>query len=152
MYSKEYRETVKNASIDLEVNEKFIKTHEETIKVKSLYPDKISFHFAIMELETWLIAISNIFERLHNDLNNEVVKENLGIDLISINPENEIFHPAILIDKILQIVGDSYDKKKGEINKFLALIDKKDFLELLESQKCESFNRYCESMSIKVEK
>lgn len=152
MYSKEYRETVKNASIDIALNQKFINTHQETIKVKSLYPDKIYFHFAIMELETWLIAISNIFERLHKDLNNELVKENIGIDLISINPENEIFHPASLIDKIFQIVGESYDKKKGEINKFLALIDRNDFLELLESEKCDSFNRYCESLSIKVEK
>jgi hypothetical protein len=71
---------------------------------------------------------------------------------MSINLENEIFHPASLIDKILQIVGDSYDKRKGEVNKFLAFVDKNDFLELLLSEKCDSFNKYCESLSIKAEK
>jgi hypothetical protein len=73
MYSKEYREIVKNSSVDLKVNEKFIQTHQETIRKKSLHSEKINFHFAIMELETWLLAISNIFERLHKGLNNELV-------------------------------------------------------------------------------
>jgi hypothetical protein len=152
MYSKEYRETVKNSSIDIEINEKFIQSHQETILARSLYPEKINFHFAIMELESWLLAISTIFERMHKDLNDELILDRLGISLRQINPENDIFHPASLINKILQIVGDSYDKKKGEVNKFLALIERKDIIDLLESDKCDSFNNYCETLTIRVEK
>lgn len=150
MYSKDYREAVKGSRIDPKVNQRFIQSHQETIQVKSLHPEKIKFHFAIMELESWLLAISSIFERFHKELNNEKIRQSIGIDLKAINPENAVFHPANLIDTILKIVGDSYDKKKGEVNKFLGRIEKQDIVDLLKSEKCNSFNNYCESLSIKL--
>jgi hypothetical protein len=152
MYSKEYKEKVKNSSIDLVINERFIKSHQKTIEEGSLYPEKIFFHFAIMELESWLLSFSSIFERLHKDLNYEKISDTIGVDLRQVNPESSIFHPATLINKILQIIGDAYDKKKGEVNKFLALIGREDIINLLESEKCPSFNSYCESLTIKIRK
>lgn len=150
MYSREYREIVKNSNIDFKINQKFIRSHQETLRAKSIYPEKVNFHFAIMELESWLLSITNIFERLHSDLSYEKIKKSIGIDLLNIKPENEIFHPTDLINKILRIVGGSYDKKKAEVNKFLGRIERNDIVNLLESEKCNSFNNYCESLSIKI--
>lgn len=151
MYSKDYIETVMNTCIDPLINQKFILSNQQVIKLNSLFPEKISFHFAIMELEAWLLSVSNIFDRFHEGLSNEVIKERLGVDLKSIKTESEVFHPADLINRILRIVGDSYDKKKAELNKFLALIEKEDFNDLLKSEKCESFNRYFEALLIHLE-
>ncbi len=148
MYSKEYRETVKNSKIDLETNKKFINGHKESIDAKASYPDKIHFHFAIMELESWLLSISNIFERLNSNLNNERIKDAFGYHLNNSNPELDIFHPAGLINNIMKLVGESYDKKKGDVNRFLGVIDKDDILQLLNSNKCNSFNNYCSSLGI----
>lgn len=99
-----------------------------------------------MELESWILALSFIFERFHKDLSNEKIKEVLGVNLKEINPENSVFHPSDLLNKILQIVGQSYDKKKGEVNRFLGIIEKEDILRILESKKCNSFNLFCESL------
>jgi len=148
MYSKEYKDVVKNSTIDLKTNKKFIESHQKTISDKSIDPEKIKFHFAIMELEAWLLGIENLFQRHNNKLNYAEIKKNCKIDLDKIDPENEIFHPVNFVNKILEIVGDSYDKKKGEVNKFMGKIERQDFINLLESDKCESFNHYCNSIGI----
>ena len=52
------------------------------------------------------------------------------------------------MNMILKIVGDRYDKKKGEVNKFMGIIDKQDFRNLLDSNKSDSFKNYCRSIGI----
>lgn len=151
MYSKDYREIVKNSRIDEATNKRFIDTHQEVINANSADSGKINFHFAIMELETWLLGFEHLFERYHTDLHHQAIKDNLDLDLINIDPENEVFHPANTVNQILQIVGDSYDKKKGEVNKFMGRIDREHFVDLLQKDKCNSFNNYCESLQIFVE-
>ena len=148
MYSKEYRAEVKNSTIDLALNQKFITEHQKSISTKSNAPEKINFHFAIMELESWLLGIENLFQKLNPELDYKRIKENCQIDLAQIDPENEIFHPADLVNRILMIVGDSYDKKKDEVEKIMGKIEKQDFKKLLDSDKCNSFNHYCSSIEI----
>lgn len=150
MYSKDYREIVKNSTIDKDVNKKFVEAHQEIINEKSLNPNKINFHFAIMELETWLLGFNGLFERFHPELDNETIKSRLDIDLSGIDPETDIFHPTNKVNEILEIIGDSYDKKKGEVNKFMGRIHKEHFVELLQQKKCNSFNDYCESLRISI--
>ncbi len=150
MYSKDYRAVVQNATIDATANQKFIDTHQQTIDQKSEDPDKIKFHFAIMELETWLLGIEELFQRHNPILDCQKINAECQVDLSQIDPEIEIFHPATLINSIMQIVGNGYDKKKGEVNKFMGNIDKEDFKNLLERQKCGSFNQYCSSLGIEV--
>ena len=148
MYSQSYRETVKKSTIDLAINKKFIDNHQQTLSAKSKCPERIKFHFAIMELEAWLLGIEDFFQRYHDVLDNNKINEVTNIDLSQINPETEIFHPASLINKILGIANDSYDKSKGEINKFMKRIEKQDFINLLNSGKCDSFNQYFRSLDI----
>lgn len=148
MYSKEYRQIVKKEKVDLTANEKFITNHLNTIKERSLNPEKIYFHFAIMELETWLLAIPKLFNKLHSCLNEHTIKQHLNVDLSSIDLESEVYHPADFLDKILKIAGSSYDKKKADVNKIMEKIDKVDVEMLVKSYRCESLNSFCDSLGI----
>lgn len=148
MYSKEYREAVKSQGIKIEINQKFIDSHHSTINTMSENPDKIDFHFAIMELEAWLLGIRDIFSNFDSTLTNEKIETELSINLYNTNPEKDIFHPALIISKIMNLIGNSYDKKKGEVNKFTGRISKKDFHNLFKSEKCETFNKFCNSLEV----
>lgn len=150
MYSAEYKNVVKQNKIDPEVISRFIKKHQETITKKSAYSDKIRFHFAIMELEAWLLGISDFFERVHPMLTNTRIKQLQNIDLSEIDPENEIFHPAEFVDKIFSDTGEGYDKKSFQLNKFMGIINRDDITNLLTSNKCKSFKSYCESIGIRT--
>uniref|UniRef100_Q3AS83 DUF4276 family protein n=1 Tax=Chlorobium chlorochromatii (strain CaD3) TaxID=340177 RepID=Q3AS83_CHLCH len=149
MYSKEYRDIVKKSTIDSMLNQKFIENHNNTILEKSRYHKKISFHFAIMELEAWLLGIQGLFEKMDHRLTNEKIAEACRIDLFKADPETAVFHPAHLINDILHIIGASYTKKKDEINKFMSYIERDDFARLLNSEKCQSFTSYCNALVIK---
>lgn len=148
MYSKEYRKAVKSREIKLDINQKFIDTHISTINSKAANPEKINFHFATMEFEAWLLGIKDIFSNFNKTLTNEKIAAELNVDLDDTNPETDIFHPANLVSEIMKLVGDSYDKKKGEVNKFMGKIAKDDFNSLFESEKCETFNEYCSSLEV----
>jgi len=148
MYSKEYREAAKSQGIKEEINQKFIDRHYSTIQTIAENPDKIDFHFAIMELEAWFLGIKDLFLDFDKTLTNEKIKTKLNINLYDTDPEKEIFHPASLINNIMKLIDDSYDKKKGEVNKFMGRISKEDFNALFESNKCETFNQFCNSIEV----
>lgn len=57
-------------------------------------------------------------------------------------------HPALLVNEIMKLVGNGYDKKKGEVNKFMGRISKEDFHKLFKSNKCNSFRNYCNSLEL----
>ncbi|WP_338790115.1 hypothetical protein [Bernardetia sp. MNP-M8] len=148
MYSKDYREANKANTIAEEINQKFIDMHLDTIKNRANSPKNIEFHFAIMELETWVLAIENVFLKISDTLTNEMIETKLNINLQNIDPEKQVFHPASLLDEIMKLIGNSYDKKKGEVNKFMGIISKENFNILYESDKCEHFNHFCDSIEV----
>jgi hypothetical protein len=144
MYSKEYREEVKTSSVDETINQKFIDGRSQTIKTGTKNPDKIRFHFAIMELETWILGIDSLF----SSMKDKIAKE-LGFDLNDIELETDIFHPAKVLDRVMQIVDNSgYDKKSKGINMLMSRISKEDFIRLLDSERCKSFNEFYNSLEI----
>ena len=100
MYSKNYREIVKNSTIVEEVNLKFIEQSKKTIASMAKQSDNIHFHFAIMEAEAWILGLKNCFQYLHPDLNTISIAEKLGINLDLIDPEKVFFHPASIIEQI----------------------------------------------------
>lgn len=56
MYSKQYREEVRNAIIDDTLNQSFIEGSRATIDKRAKMPHKIHFHYAIMEAEAWILG------------------------------------------------------------------------------------------------
>ena len=146
MYSKEYRATTTNHQISTEINQKFIDAHQITIEERAHQPDKIVFQFSIMELEAWFLGMPHLF--LHDNLTTTTVEGALAIDLEKIDPETTVFHPANTLHAILELGGGQYAKKKEEINTIMGRTTKEDFQALYESEKCSSFNQYCEALEL----
>jgi len=145
MYSKQYRETVKDASIDPAINQKFIESHNEQIS-NSDNSDSIHFHFAIMEIEAWLLGIRKLLIKIDGKLTNDFIKEELGIDLNELDPEIAFFHPTKTLESIYDLVGKSYGKSKSDVNAIVNLIDKEDYTSLHQHSFCNSFTAFYNSV------
>lgn len=143
MYSKDYRETVMNSTINPLVNGEFIKGTRARITSDNVY-----FCFAIMEVESWILGLRESFLKLDATLTADYIKTQLGLDLIDNDPEITYFHPATIVEKVLALVNRKYDKSKGEVSAILDSIDRDDFISLYNSNKCATFKEFCNFLSI----
>lgn len=141
MYSEAYRKVLKGErQIDPVVNAHFMESHKETILEKAEQPEKIAFSFAIMETEAWFLGLPKIFEKMNPKLASQYIQENLSFNLDEIDPETTFFHPASILEQILGLIGQTYKKKQGDIEAIVSSLEKEDFQQLLDSEKCNSFN------------
>jgi len=147
MYSQAYKE--ESRSIDNDVTQRFINGANETLTDKASHPEKIVICFAIMEVEAWFIAMYKLFEKIDKRLTSEYIKDKIGIDLETVNPETAFFHPANQMVKIYELVGKKYDKHKGDIEAIASHLKNQDYSDLLASAKCNSFNHFYCALKIK---
>lgn len=105
----------------------------------------VDFHFAIMEVEAWLLGMSGFLEKVDECLTTEYVRQNVGINLED-DPEKSIFHPAAELGKIYMLVGKQYDKHQSDISAIMSKLNTDDFIKLMESGKCQTFKRFAESL------
>lgn len=144
MYCKQYRNEVANATIKSEINELFISaTNDQIAQIEN--GKAIKFHFAIMEIEAWLLGMPKIFSEKNALLTTDYIKQELNLDL-STDPETTIFHPAKELENIYSLVGDTYNKHLSDISSVMASLEKQDFISLIESGKCNSFKLFAESI------
>lgn len=146
MYSHNYREVVQNSTISEEINFRFIEGAAKTIAEKAKNAQNIHFHFAIMEAEAWILGLKDCFKYLHDDLSATNISERLGFNLDKIDPEKFFFHPASIIQKIFELANKPYSKSKSDINTIMSKIQKEDFIELSQSEKCKSFNSFHQTL------
>lgn len=146
MYSAAYRE--ESQQIDDEVTRRFIEGTQATLQQKAQYPDKIIICFAVMEIESWFLAMYKVFQRLDERLTAEFIEEHTAIDLKNIDPEKEFFHPAREMEKIYQLVDMTYDKHKGDIESITGHLTAQDYADLLAINKCKKFNLFYHSLGI----
>ncbi len=140
MYSRAYKE--ESRSIDDLVTQEFIQGANKTIKKRARSPEKIVMCFAIMEIEAWFLAMYDVFKKLDRRLTVEYIEEHMGVDLKNVDPETEFFHPTNQVEEIFQLAGQSYNKRKNEIEALVGHLTKTDFGRLLESNKCNSYNLF----------
>ena len=108
MYSKSYRETVKEVGvIDVDLNEEFKRSTKEQIVNSAEKPSQIDFTFAIMEAESWVLGFHNCFEKINPLLTVRHIEEHLGFNLEEINPETTFFHPAKIMEQIYDLANES---------------------------------------------
>jgi hypothetical protein len=144
MYSSAYKR--RTHQIDPHVTQEFLDTTQKIIS-KYSNPDEISFFYAVMELEAWLLGLDNLRLKLDSLLTVEFIQERLGYDLAILDPETAFFHPAAILDEILTLVGQRYSKSKDQMERILELVEAEDFLQLAESGKCASFKVLFEKIS-----
>lgn len=138
MYSKAYREVVQNSTISNDVNVRFIEGIRNIINTRAKRPDNIYFHFAIMEIESWIIGIRSCFGRMHQQLTDAALTEHVKLD-IHADPEVTYFHPSQILKEIFALAGGNYTKAACEVNAIMGNICKDDFINLSQSGKCASF-------------
>jgi hypothetical protein len=137
MYGKKYRE--KSKQIDKALNQKFIDNTQKAINEFAKNTEKISFHYAIMEVETWFLALPELLIEIDPKLTPNYIFEQLGFDLTALDPETEFFHPAKTLHDIFTLIGKGYDKKSSTINDLASHYSKDDYELLALSEKCNSF-------------
>ena len=77
----------------------------------------ISFVIAVRETEAWFLAETNHFFKLNPAFSLNIVNENFGMDLSTIDFET-IEHPSEVLDKIYQLIGHRYvsnDHRKSQV-------------------------------------
>lgn len=144
MYSEQYQR--KSNTYDKNLVTEFIEASREEMQYNALFPDSIYICFAVMETETWFLGHYELFERMDKRLTPTFIHQKLKVDLTAIDPETAIFHPYKMVSKIFDLVELPYKKKRDQVNRIVGNFNQDDYLMLLESDKCQSFNRFHESI------
>lgn len=97
--------------------------------------------FAIMEIEAWLLAMSDVFQRVDPRLDTQWLCNNANVD-VSKNPEKEYFHPYSKLEAIYASISKPYGKHWDAIKEILFKLKQSDFDYLYNSGKCNSFREF----------
>ena len=144
MYSRQY---IKDAG-KREIIDTVSQQHIESVKgiLQSLENGNIvDFHFAIMEVEAWFLGMPRFLEKVDKRLTLDNVLQNTGINLKE-DPEKTVFHPAAELGRIYSLVGKQYDKHQSDIFSIMSKLTNDDFIELIQSGKCQAFKAFAESL------
>ncbi|MDM8558413.1 hypothetical protein [Candidatus Parabeggiatoa sp. HSG14] len=146
MYSQAYRE-ISPHLIDYNIMQQFIEGTKHSIATMS-QPNKIHFHFAIMELEAWWLCMYTLFAKIDKQLTVAFIAQELGDDLSAIDAEKVFFHPASNVAKILNLVGFKYDKRFSDVERIISAMTFDDIVDVIESddKRCESFKNLCDDL------
>ncbi|SEH05386.1 Uncharacterised protein [Candidatus Venteria ishoeyi] len=136
MYSRQYRK-ISSGIIDQETNKKFIEQYGKSISIMSK-PDSISFHFAIMEVETWWLSMYTLFEKINPILTVDYIYEKIGINLKEEDIEECVFHPFIKLKQLMESIDKTYDKKYGEVEAITSYITVNDIESGISDNRCAS--------------
>jgi hypothetical protein len=140
MYSENYRKRADRKIVPAVIN-KFIKNSKDTIR-KMSSPDKIFFHFAIMEVEAWFLAMWKVFERLYAMLTVQYIAKKLHFKLDQIDPQVQFVNPSREVEQIFELVGSKYGKTRGDIEAICSRIEQSDIQAILASSRCQSFKGF----------
>jgi hypothetical protein len=143
MLSEEYRTQITKHEVNDAVIDKIKKAQWRTIeRILNQQVSDVYLCYAIMEAESWVLGLSEFLELIDERLTIAFIHDNLGINLVDIDPEKTIYNPTTILKRIYQLVGKTYDKHQGEIDAFIKHLTKRDYELFLESDKCHSFNEF----------
>lgn len=141
-----HKKSVHGRVVSSDLNERFITSAQEIINNCSLSnKSDIQIHYAIMEVESWLLGMDNILDLIDSNLTKEDVRIKLGLDL-SKDPEKTIYHPAVELKKIFDLTGGQYDKHMDDTEKIISQLMKENYETLYHSGKCESFHQFVDAV------
>lgn len=101
-------------------------------------------HFAIMEYETWMMALLDNFI-IAKGGNPKDVFETAGVDYYS-DFEQTVYHPYNKVQKVYQAIHYTYKKHEGDQYPFLSYLTMADYEALRYSGKCTSFRQFVDSI------
>ena len=143
VYSESYIDLY-GRNINQQNIEDFIKDIQEPLEEL----DKTGFirvRFAVMETEAWLLALSEVFQKIDNSLDADGLITKAGFDVKS-DPQTAYFHPYAKLEDIFNSIGKSYSKHWREIKEIVFKLKWTDFESLYDSGKCQSFREFHDSV------
>ncbi len=141
-YSESYQKLVSNqAIVDRDMIEKLHSIQHNTINAGNI---DCRLHFAIMEYETWMLALIDNYITSHQ-LDTADILSQFGLD-IDCELEGAVYHPFPLVQKIYQVCGESYHKHGKESLSFLSTLAVDDYERLRKSGRCPSFSKFIDSL------
>lgn len=148
MYCLGYRKVTQDQGIREAINQKFIQTHQEQIKHLASNPQNINFHFAVMEIESWLWGLKNVFQKIDQRFTKDYILKHTGFDIEADDPETTLFHPSKKLTELFLSSKKSYNKSKGDVSSLESHIEKVDYQNLLSSNNCHSFKTFVSSVTV----
>lgn len=146
MYSSEYDSLSSSGGVDQVVILKIqSKVQEEINKMSN--PSLINFHFAIMEIEAWFLAMIAVLSRVDSQITPDFVKNKLGYDLSPIDPELFFRKPSADLEKIYTLVGKNYDKSTHCLESLMSKMQRQDYYDLCDSGKVACYKRFFEDIT-----
>jgi hypothetical protein len=127
--------------IDNQISNLMIQRHNQTVGYM-IHSDKIKLYHAIMEIEAWFLGMYHLFSKIDSNLTVENIKQKLGIDLITTDPQQLFFKPSDQVNSIFQLCGGEYKKKQGEIEHICSKIDASDLDNARENNRCSCFSDF----------
>ena len=144
MYGKAYRDRSQSGVIDEKLNQSFISLAKDSIEARlSSDASLVSFHFAIMEIEAWMLAMYPSLLKKFPELKEDDLRSVYNIDE---DIERTVYHPADTLNEVFQMAGSSYEKHKSDANSIVSYMDKEDFETLLNSGKSQTFKSFVEAL------
>ncbi len=131
----------KQQVIDHELITEMYKIQSEQIRFEGV---NTRLHFAIMEYETWMIALLDNYIVSKGGIPKKVF-EAVGVDYYS-DFENSLFHPYNKVQKIYQLLNSTYGKHESDYMSFFASLTKEDYEKLRNSDRCASFKSFINSL------
>lgn len=146
MYSYAYRKTSKG-KINAALSQRFIEEAQKSIAAMNA-KNIICFHFAIMELEAWILSMYNLFIKVDPKLTVSFIEKALGYNLSQIDPQSHFFHPARELNRVLQLIGQSYKKSQADSEKISSKITKTDIEDACDKGRCQAFQAFCNDIVV----
>lgn len=94
-----------------------------------------------MEIEVWLLAFNELFNRIDARIDSAWLFTNVGIDVSKV-PQITYFHPFSNLENIYTSIERTYSKHWREIKEIIFKLQNRDFEQLYYSVKCSSFNLF----------
>ena len=105
----------------------------------------IRVRFAVMETEAWMLALSNVFQKIDNSLDADGLITKADFDVNS-DPQTAYFHPYEKLKDIFKSLGKNYSKHWPEIKEIIFKLKWTDYEALYNSGKCQSFREFYDSV------
>ena len=144
VFGEDYKSLCDNQEISMAIIEEMHSVQSAQLRVVD--GADVRLHYAIMEYETWMIALMRNYVTSRGGDFNDIL-EKAGVDSES-DFEKTIFHPYNKVKEMYKLLGKDYGKHENDYQSFLSTVSVDDYEKLRNSGKCSSFKSFMESLSL----
>lgn len=137
MYCEEYFKRSPEV-IDEALNDIFIEKSLQVIREINII-NHTTIIYSIMELEAWLVAMYNLFQKVNDKLTFKRIQNEIKYNFRSMDPQKEIYRPYNLLSIIFMMVGIKYEKSYDFQEMLASKMELYDFDNAVENGRCSNF-------------